>query len=126
MKKLFTHELYIKVSRNTFRILSATSLGAEQAFTPTQPFTTQRLLVGQFSVAQDCLRQAIKSMTGKGWFPPTVVAVLHPLELIDGGLSEVEERVFRELALGAGARKVALWTGKELGPDDITNLLKNA
>jgi len=40
--------------------------------------------------------------------------LIQPLEMTEGGLSEVEDRLFRELALGAGARKVVIWVGKEL------------
>lgn len=46
--------------------------------------------------------------------------------MVEGGLSEVEERLFRELALGAGARKMALWTGQELRPDQVMDVIKAA
>jgi len=40
--------------------------------------------------------------------------VIHPTEMVEGGLSEVEERVLRELALGAGARSVVVHVGLAL------------
>jgi len=39
--------------------------------------------------------------------------------MIEGGLSQVEERVLRELAAGAGARKVFVWVGHELSDQEV-------
>ena len=36
------------------------------------------------------------------------------MEMTEGGLSQVEDRVFRELAAGAGAKEVLVWVGDEL------------
>lgn len=126
MNKFFTRALYIKVTRNAFRVSSVSDSSAEQVFTPEQPFTTQRLLVGQFSVAQACLAAAFRAMSGKGLIRIAPVVVIHPQEMVEGGLSEVEERLFRELALGAGARKAVLWTGQELRSDQVMDLIKTA
>jgi rod shape-determining protein MreB len=49
---------------------------------------------------------------------------IHPLEMTDGGLAEIEERVFREVTLGAGASKVVVWTGHQLGDDEVRNKLR--
>lgn len=40
--------------------------------------------------------------------------VIQPMEKTNGGLSEVEERILRELAISAGARKVVIWVGNKL------------
>lgn len=98
----------------------------EHVFTPSEAFTTRRLLVGQFSNTERCIKEAIASVTGKSLTPKSVGIVVHPEEMIDGGLSEVEERLFRELCLGAGARKVAVWVGGPLGSPELSKLLKNA
>ena len=47
------------------------------------------------------------------------------MEMIDGGLSQVEERAFIELATGAGARKVVLWIGHELSDQEVINYANN-
>ena len=54
---------------------------------------------------------------GTSIFAPTII--IHPLENIDETLSEVEEKIFKELALSAGAKTVKLWLGKELNDDEI-------
>ena len=47
---------------------------------------------------------------------------MHPLENIDEKLSEVEEKVFKELALSSGAREVKLWVGEELTDEELLNV----
>lgn len=125
MNRFFTRVLYIKVIRNAFKISSITEPGDERLFSSEQPFTTQRLLVGQFSVAHTCLKAAVRAMSGTGLIRLAPLVVIHPQEMVEGGLSEVEDRLFRELALGAGARKVVLWTGRELRPEEVIDLIKN-
>ena len=126
MKKTFSVELYVKVARDSFKISPVSEPTRERVFTPAEAFTTQRLLVGQFSVAERCLRDAIGSIAGKSFIPKYLGIVVHPEEMVDGGLSEVEDRLFRELCLGAGARKVAIWVGGPLDTLQLSKLLENA
>ncbi len=51
---------------------------------------------------------------------------MHPLEMTEGGLSEVEAKVLREIALGTGAHKVEIWLGEELTPQQAATKLENA
>jgi len=44
--------------------------------------------------------------------------------MIEGGLSQVEERVLTEAAIGAGASKVVVWLGPELKDDEVKAKLK--
>ncbi|SDT91170.1 hypothetical protein [Halopseudomonas salegens] len=123
MRKALTVELYVKVATDTFRISLLSEPGREQSFRSTEVFTTRRLLVGEFSIAENCLKKAIASVVGKSLIPKSVAVVIHPEEMVDGGLSQVEERIYRELCYGAGARKVALWVGKDLSPSELRKLL---
>lgn len=52
-------------------------------------------------------------------YPPPPLVVIQPLEMIEDGLSEVEERVLREVAASAGARKVVVWVGHELSDAEV-------
>ncbi|MEJ2497015.1 MAG: hypothetical protein P8Y43_05995 [Sulfurovaceae bacterium] len=47
---------------------------------------------------------------------------MHPLEMVDEKLSEVEKNVFREVALAAGARDVKLWLGKKLSDNELVDI----
>lgn len=79
--------------------------GSSQVFKPLASFSTSRLLVGYFRIAQDCLKTAVRGMGGLGIFRRRTLR-LHPMECTEGGLSEVELRVLKELGHGAGAKKV--------------------
>ncbi|EDX87924.1 hypothetical protein ADG881_26 [Alcanivorax sp. DG881] len=46
------------------------------------------------------------------------------MEMTDGGLSQVEERVIMDMAYGAGAKRVLLWVGGELSWQEALNKLE--
>ena len=39
---------------------------------------------------------------------------MHPMEKLEGGLTDIEKTAFKDLALGAGARNAIVYTGSEL------------
>jgi len=43
---------------------------------------------------------------------------------VEGGLTEIEERAFEELARGAGASKVKVWSGSALSDAQVVEKLK--
>ncbi|TMH81442.1 MAG: 1-pyrroline-5-carboxylate dehydrogenase [Betaproteobacteria bacterium] len=118
----FSNAIYVRVSKNRFRLKNI-GTGAEADVTPTPGFTTTRLLVGQFRGAQTALKEAMGKVIGKGLFTASPGVVIQPLEMTDGGLSEIEERAFRELAVGAGAGKVVVWIGHELSDSEVKGKL---
>ena len=121
---MFSNTLYVRVARNELRVKHLES-GKTLTVVPPEPFTTQRLLVGRFDVAQHALRKALRELAGGGLLALAPAVVMHPLEMIEGGLSQVEERIMREMAIGAGARKVAVWTGPDLSDADVKARLKD-
>lgn len=90
----------------------------------TASFTTQRLLVGNFPEAEALLKRLLKEVASTGFFATAPRLVIQPLEMTEGGLSVVEERVFLELGAGAGARHVKLHVGEKLSPDAAAALLR--
>lgn len=126
LENLLTKSIYIKVYENRF-VLKLLEEGATPiTLVASEPFTTQRLLVGQFMAAEGTLKKGFKEIFSGKWFFPSLAVVIHPLEKIEGGLSEVEERVLKELAAGAGARKVAVWIGHELSDKEAQQRANNA
>jgi actin-like ATPase involved in cell morphogenesis len=97
--------------------------GVEATVVAQTPFTTTRLLVGQFVVAQNTLKEALKQVSKESLFAVSPYIVIHPLEMVEGGLSEIEERIFREVAIGAGASKVVVWFGHELNDAEVKEKL---
>lgn len=91
----------------------------------TKGFTTKRLLVGEFSPAQECLKEGFKKLHEGRWFAPSPAVLIQPMEMIEDGLSEVEERALKELATGAGAREAIVWIGRELSDAEVVNKVKD-
>jgi len=122
LANLFFNAVYVKVRRNQFQVLSLKS-GFETTVVAQTPFTTTRLLVGQFVVAQNTLKDALKQITKGSLLAVSPYIVIHPLEMVEGGLSEIEERIYREVAIGAGASKVVVWVGHELNDSEVKEKL---
>lgn len=106
--------VYVKVYENRFVLKLLEEGEVPITVISSEPFSTNRLLIGQFMAADRALRKGFKDIFSGKWFSPSPAVVIHPLEKIEGGLSQVEERVLKELAAGAGARKVVVWVGHEL------------
>lgn len=78
-----------------------------------EPFTTERLLMGDFPVAERLLSGIVKKMVR--FIRPRLI--IQPFEMIEGGLSHVEERALIEMGQIAGARKVKIYIGEKLTPE---------
>lgn len=118
LNKLLACTIYVQVRKNAFRLRHIEGRREREISAP-RPFTTTRLLVGQFREAESLLRQAIREIGNGGLFRVSPVVVVHPTEMVDGGLSEIEERVYRELAMGAGARRVFVHIGRRLTDAEV-------
>lgn len=71
-------------------------------------YTGKRILVASFQPAVKCLKEGLKQVTGKGIFQGKPDLVMRPMEMSEGGLSEVEERVLLEVGHAAGAKRVSV------------------
>lgn len=78
------------------------------------PFSHPRALLSNFYVGEKLLQHAFKSLGSIKSFRPRPKVVMHPMEKTEGGLTAIEERAFRELALGAGAIDIKIHVGKPL------------
>lgn len=100
------------------------SNGSEFEFRADTPFTTQRLLLGAFHAGELAIRSATMP-TRQGWIAPTGM-VLHPKEMVEGGLSEVEERALLEAAANAGSRKSVVHLGADLTDAEVLRRIAGA
>jgi len=119
---LLANPIYVRVRKNQFRVRNLES-AKEATFDAQPPFTTARLLIGQFLAAENVLKRAVKEMSKGGIFAVSPQVLIQPLEMLEGGLSEVEERALREVAIGAGASKVVVWVGHELSDAEVRDKL---
>jgi rod shape-determining protein MreB and related proteins len=100
-----TFDIYIvEWSVDAFRI----RLVGEPTFVSHQPdhaFSHPRMLVGHFNNAESALKKVL-SARKRSFLSASPHLVMHIREPWEGGLTQIEERVFIEVGLGAGASKV--------------------
>lgn len=83
------------------------------------PFDHPRLLVHDFIAAEKVLQHGFQVLHKARFFSPSPRVIFHPMEKLEGGVTGIEERLYREMCLGAGAREVALYFGSELSSCNI-------
>jgi len=109
------HTLYLKLACDRLSLTHLES-GRSLELQAVPPFSSTRLLVADFSAAEHLLKRAISELLPRSFLRLSLAhkLLVQPLERIEGGLSQVEERVLLELGLGSGARKVRIHVGAEL------------
>jgi len=116
---LSTNTIYVQIYASRFVIKHIES-GESVEVQRDQSFASPRMLVADFTMAQHQLKPAIKSVR-RGLRAPQIL--MHPMELIEGGLTQVEHRVFVELGLGSGASKVGVHLGPVLSGDAVQSAI---
>lgn len=109
---MFSKPLYIQVREDQFQV-RALSAARSLHKRVTPGFSHPRMLIGDFTAAQAALKSLVSEARGSGLAFSTPV-IIHPLEKIEGGLTQVEERLFHELGMGVGATRVVVWQGAPL------------
>lgn len=112
--KLFENRVEVRLIGDNAKLVSVTSK---------QAFSTNRALIGSFSVAEELIRNAMCEVVPKRLLKKAVHGVIQGKDKCEGGYSEVEERVLRELGYGSGCSKVDVWYGKDLSDDDVCRIL---
>ena len=123
LNALFPNTVYVRVKRNQFRIRHLES-GVDTTVQAGIPFTTQRMLIGDFTAAAQALKQALKEAAKGRILPVAPHVLIQPLEMIEGGLCQIEERIIREIAMGAGASRVVVLVGPELSDSQVKEKLR--
>ena len=114
--------LYVQVRQDRMIVRKVGSGQSIDRMAP-QPFSHPRTLLGNFVNAESFLQSLVGEL--KGGFLLRPVMLIHPLERIEGGLTQIEERAFHELGMGAGASRVKVWSGPAaLSDAEVTEQLK--
>jgi actin-like ATPase involved in cell morphogenesis len=98
--------IYIKIKRNHVEVtdLKTGKTVSQQA---TRPFSSTRNIVSNFNNANEAIESALKELgLRKSFFLLSFKILIHQLEGLEGGLSDIEKRALRDLAEMAGANKV--------------------
>ncbi|GLS15569.1 hypothetical protein [Hydrogenophaga electricum] len=112
--------LYIQVFAHRF-VASNIDSGVVREVPRDPQSVSPRMLIGAFAVAAGELSALVKTVRRGLWAP---VMLMHPMERIEGGLTEVEHRVFLELGRGAGAARVGVHTGAVLAGDAVREAIR--
>lgn len=89
LRRLLSAAVYVRISRNELKVRDL--YGGKEA-SAAAPFTSERLLVGHFKVAEACPRGALARVLPASLARPAPAALMHPLEMVDGGLSEIAKQ----------------------------------
>ncbi|UVE18842.1 rod shape-determining protein [Pseudomonas sp. LS44] len=84
-------------------------------------FEHPRSLLANFSIAEKTLQLFLRRLGPRSLFKAAPTVILHPLEHLEGGLTQVETRGLYELCRSAGAHQVQLWVGRELSHEELRN-----
>ena len=114
---MFKTDLYLQILDNRVQARNV-STGQSVVINPKQPFSHLRALVGNFTEAEAAIKAALAEIKSPRLFQ-SVRILVHPMAKCEGGLTQIESRVLRELALGAGAAKVVVWTGEILSDEAV-------
>lgn len=118
LRGILRSTVYVRVQPNRF-LLRHIESGRVAAIDAHEPFTTRRILVGEYGPAVDALRRGFRELSLGIPYLSDPVVVMHPIAMVDGGLSGVEYRILFEVAEGAGAKRAAVWVGAELSDDQV-------
>lgn len=83
------------------------------------PFGHPRSLVSDFTVGEQLLKAAFRSVRRSSFLSVAPRVIMHPQGDPVGGFTQVEIRAFHEMALGAGAREVKVWQGRSLTDQEV-------
>lgn len=85
------------------------------------PFTHPRSLFSDFTLAEAFLKRAMRQVTNTSILSPTPKVIAHLPGEPEGGYTQVERRVMRELSFSAGARLVDVIAGREPTDHEMVN-----
>jgi rod shape-determining protein MreB len=94
--------------------IDAYNLRLDKSLDVSNPFSHPRLLVADFIKAEKVLMQGMREVQSSKYLVPRPVAIIHPMDKLEGGVTDVECKMYRELAIGAGAREVHIHVGDVL------------
>ncbi|WP_407333679.1 rod shape-determining protein [Enterovibrio sp. 27052020O] len=89
--------------------------------TVSNPFSHPRSLIGDYAAAETVIHHAISQVTPRSFFQPKIQVILHPMEKIEGGLTDIEKKALRDMAYQAGAKNAYVYWGDTLPSQHLIN-----
>jgi rod shape-determining protein MreB and related proteins len=116
--KVFDDIPLVAISDDEKKII-AVGKDAKNELNVVNPFDHPRTLLSDFTVGEKLLQHAYRYVFSNSYFKPAPLVYIHPMEKLEGGLTQIEARAFRELASGAGAREVYVCSGVQYTDEEI-------
>jgi hypothetical protein len=120
----YQHQVYVQVFENRFECLFMPS-GKRKTIIADEPFSSKKMLVSDFNIADKALSEVI--ISNKKWhffkyFIRQSLIVMHQRERAEE-ICPTEIKILEELAYGSGAgyKAVYVWQGPELTEQDMIN-----
>ena len=102
--------------------IEATKLADNPNITVVNGFKHPRTLLADFAVAERTLRYFVYKVYPMTFFKPSPILIIHPQQVLDGGLTQIEIRAFGELGAMIGAKRAYVWVGADLSKEDLLQL----
>ena len=108
LRSLFFIPLYLRIFTNRMELTRLDEQG--DAVTLERSFSSVRMLIHDYEAAENAAQEAIGQLfAGHPKLKPKSISIMvQPMELLEGGLSGLEERALLEIGYGAGANTVIL------------------
>ncbi|MGJ8694622.1 MAG: rod shape-determining protein MreB [Thalassotalea sp.] len=111
--QIFDEKPHLQVSKTTKGNSEAVAFGNSVYRDITNPFSHPRVLLANFFCAEKLLNHIISLISSKMWLYGKPDIIIHPREKLEGGLTQVEIRAFKELGEGAGAVESFIYLGEQ-------------
>ncbi|WP_243470960.1 hypothetical protein [Winogradskyella sp. MH6] len=116
--------LYVKLWRNEAQVIDVVN-GVSLREKSNIEFSNDRLLIANFYEAITFLKNLIHKIKKDYRVKRYNSILVHPMEFIEGGISEVELQIFLEVFESVGGKVVKVWDGEELDRGQVIEKLKN-
>ena len=93
---------------------AAEDLHKNQSVSLLNGFDHPRSILHDFEIAEKTLLYYFNQLMPDNLFKTKPIIVMHPLERLIGGLTQVEAHALKKLALSVGASKAYIWCGRTL------------
>ncbi|MDC9821922.1 YjaA family stress response protein [Pectobacterium polonicum] len=112
--------LYIQIRKNKMVVRNPET--HQELGDSSQVFSNTRLLVADFFRAEKVLKDLARKLIKRSWFKfGQDVLVIHALEMNEGGLSQVEQRILQEITVSTSprARLVMIENARVLTDEEV-------
>ncbi len=123
LRGLFKDDLlYVKLWKDEIEIIDVEK-GKRIREKSSISFSNSRLLIANFEVAEEFFKKVFLKLKKDYKIKRYNSILVHPMELVEGGISETEKRIFLESFERVGGKLVLIWTGQELSNTEVLKKL---